>query len=302
MTMGVVEHIHVSAEAGGPMQSLEEASAVRGSGLAGDRYANGKGYWSDARVSRDLTLIESEVVEELSREHGVTLAPGGTRRNVTTKGVRLNDLVGRHFWIGDVLCAGTGLCEPCRHLEQLTGQRLLRPMIHRGGLRADVLTRGVIRTGDSMDPVDEAPGVGVVVVRDERVLLGRRLAAHGRGTWSTPGGKPVEGETVVACAIRELCEETSLEAGSLRIVAETLDGFPDSRLVYRTRFVEVDRLEGEPRVREPDKTESWSWHGWDDLPQPLFAPVASLVATGYRPTVTGHHQAPIRPARKSRCR
>ena len=271
---GLVEHVHLAPTAGAPMVDVVKAEAVAGVGLKGDRYADGAGYWRDGRVSRDVTLVEGEVVDELA-----VVAPGELRRNVTTRGVRLNDLVGGTFWIGDALCRGTQLCEPCRHLEELTGKPLLRPLVHRGGLRARILSSGVVRVGDAVDPAEELDGVGVLVVREGRVLLGRRLAPHGFGTWSCPGGKPEPGETLIACAERELYEETGLEARGGRVVAETLDGFRDSRTVYRTRFVSMRGVSGEPRRREPAKVEGWSWHPWDSLPEPLFAPVASMLAT-----------------------
>lgn len=282
--MGHVEHIHVAPEAGRPMQAREQVEATARAGLSGDRYRRGMGFWRDSRVRRDLTLIEAEVIEDLARNHGVNLKPGETRRNVTTRGIRLNDLVGRSFRLGNVLCRGSSLCEPCRHLEDLTGRTLLRPMVHRGGLRAEVLTSGVIHTNDEVEPVSELVGVGVVVRRGRKVLLGRRLATHGYGTWSTPGGKPVPGETVLACAVRELREETTLEGSRPRVIAETVDGFPESRIVYRTSFVEMGVTHGEPLAAEPEKTQRWGWFGWDDLPQPLFPTVTSLVAAGYAPT------------------
>jgi 8-oxo-dGTP pyrophosphatase MutT (NUDIX family) len=283
MRVAQVEHIHTAAKAGDPPCSVDEVAACAGVGLSGDRYAEGQGYWRDARVSRDLTLVEAEVVEKLTVEHGIALKPGEMRRNLTTRGVRLNDLVGRFFWVGQVLCRGTSLCEPCRHLEELTGKPLLRPLVHRSGLRADLLTSGWIRVGDSIEHVEEQPGVGVVVLRDGEVLLGQRLAAHGHGSWSLPGGKPRPGESPSACALRELYEETGLVASRTHLIGETLDGFPESRLLFRTSFVHVEDPVGRPTRREPRKTDTWSWHDWDDLPAPLFTPVASLVESGYRP-------------------
>jgi ADP-ribose pyrophosphatase YjhB (NUDIX family) len=275
--VGSVEHIHVASAAGMPALPLREIEAIAGVGLAGDRYANDAGFWQDARVSRDLTLIEAEVIDELTAS-GLALDPGETRRNITTRGVQLERLVQRTFWIGDVLARGTSLCEPCRHLEEVTGKRLLRPLVHRGGLRADLLTSGTIAVGDAIEPVEQLDGVGVLVVRDRKVLLGRRLAVHGLGTWSFPGGKPRAGESPVACALRELREETGLLATSGRVVAESLDGFPESRLVYRTRFAIVEGAIGEPRPREPEKTSEWIWFDWNELPTPLFRPVSSLLS------------------------
>jgi MOSC domain-containing protein YiiM/ADP-ribose pyrophosphatase YjhB (NUDIX family) len=151
---GIVEAIHVAATAGEPVCPVEFVRAIAGVGLEGDRYALGRGHYSpDLRVSRDLTLIEAEVIEDLARDHGIQLAPGETRRNLTTRGVRLNDLVGRRFWVGDVLCEGTRLCEPCHYLTELTGKPLLRALVHRGGLRADLIRGGRIRRGDHVQLV-----------------------------------------------------------------------------------------------------------------------------------------------------
>jgi ADP-ribose pyrophosphatase YjhB (NUDIX family) len=281
--LGRVQHVHVAARAGAPMVAMPEARAERGRGLRGDRYADGGGYWQDGCVSRDLTLVAAEVLDDLAAA-GEAVQPGELRRNVTTRGLDLNALAGSTFWVGDALCRGMQLCEPCRHLEELTGRRLLRPLVHRGGLRADILTGGTIRVGDAILAAPERPGVGVVVAREGAVLLGRRLSPHGHGTWSLPGGKPEPGESPVDCAIRELREETALEADAGHVVGETVDGFPRSRDVFRTLFVEVSDARGEPARREPDKVEGWQWFRWDALPEPLFAPLASLVRAGYVPS------------------
>src|SRR5215475_14194044 len=98
---GLVEHVHLAPTAGAPMVDVVKAEAVAGVGLKGDRYADGAGYRRDGRVSRDVTLVEGEVVDELA-----VVAPGELRRNVTTRGVRLNDLVGSTFWVGETLCRG----------------------------------------------------------------------------------------------------------------------------------------------------------------------------------------------------
>jgi 8-oxo-dGTP pyrophosphatase MutT (NUDIX family) len=282
---GMVERIHVASAAGAPMRPLRRATVIANEGVVGDRYAVRRGHWADDKVSRDVTLVEAEVIEDLQRVLGVRLAPGETRRNVTTRGIRLHDLVDRLFWLGNVLCRGTSLCEPCRHLEQLTGKPLIRALVHRGGLRADSIISGEVRPGDPIIAVDVQPGVGVVAIREGRLLVGRRLGAHGRGTWSTPGGKPLPHESTIECALRELWEETGLTSGGGREVARTLDGFASSRLVFDTRFVEVDQVAGRVRAREPEKTDRWEWRNWDDLPEPLFPPVASLVSSGYLPNL-----------------
>jgi 8-oxo-dGTP diphosphatase len=125
-------------------------------------------------------------------------------------------------------------------------------------------------------------GVGVVVVRDGDVLFGLRCGSHGAGTWSFPGGHLDDGESAEACALRELDEESGVEAANPRLIAETDDVFPEG-VRYRTLFVRVDWAGGEPIVREPDACAHWAWFPWDDPPEPLFLPVASLRATGLRP-------------------
>jgi MOSC domain-containing protein YiiM len=153
--IGVVEHIHIAAAAGAPVRAVEAVGAIAGVGLDADRYAYRRGHYQDDRVSRDLTLVEAEAIEALAREHGIELAAGQTRRNVTTRGISLNELVGRRFWVGQVLCQGTRLCEPCQYLVDLTGKPLLRALLHRGGLRADIVDGGVIHEGDAVRPADE---------------------------------------------------------------------------------------------------------------------------------------------------
>src|SRR5256885_10087017 len=139
---GNVEYIHIAATRGGSVQPVASVGAHPGLGLAGDRNAT----QHDAD-SCDVTLIEAEAVEGLAAS-GITLDPGESRRNLTTRGARLNDLVGKEFWIGDVLALGVELCEPCTHLVALTGKPLIKPLTHRAGLRADLLTGGRISVGD----------------------------------------------------------------------------------------------------------------------------------------------------------
>jgi hypothetical protein len=153
---GRVEAILVAPEAEAAMVALPEATARAGRGLDGDRYVDGRGTFSNAHGrGHDLTLIEAEVLDEL-RLPGGPLAPGDARRNVVTRGIDLNALVGRRFRIGDVQCLGQRLCEPCAHLERLAATAgkpgTLRALIHKGGLRADVLTDGEIRVGSPIAP------------------------------------------------------------------------------------------------------------------------------------------------------
>jgi 8-oxo-dGTP diphosphatase len=125
-------------------------------------------------------------------------------------------------------------------------------------------------------------GVGVIVVRGDAVLFGKRRGARGAGTWSFPGGHIDNGESPEECALRELEEETGLRGIHPQRVGQTDDVLEEGSR-YRTVFVRVDSNRGEPDVLEPDTCERWNWFAWDDPPTPLFQPVASLRATGYRP-------------------
>jgi hypothetical protein len=143
---GRVEALALAGAAEAPMVVVEQVTARAGRGLQGDRYCDGRGTFSNPYArGLDLTLIEAEVLDELG-----TLAPEESRRNVVTRGIDLNALVGQWFRVGEVECLGQRLCEPCAHLQRLTRPGTLRALVHRGGLRADVLTDGVIRIGDAV--------------------------------------------------------------------------------------------------------------------------------------------------------
>jgi MOSC domain-containing protein YiiM len=164
--MGQVEAIHVAHSAGAAMQSMHEVEAVVGLGLAGDRYFNGVGFYSNRPTdpgAREVTLIEAEVLDRLKADNGIALGVGEHRRNLTTRGVRLDDLLGQRFRVGEVLLEGVKDCPPCDHLEQLVGKPVLQPLVSRGGLRARVLVGGTIRLGDAIaqetmaTPAEAAP-------------------------------------------------------------------------------------------------------------------------------------------------
>ena len=127
-------------------------------------------------------------------------------------------------------------------------------------------------------------GVGVLVLRAGRVLLGQRRGSHGAGTWALPGGHLEFNETVAACAIRETLEETGLDLRGVVRAAWTEDRFEAEGRHYVTLFVCCTDAVGTATVREPDKCAQWAWFEWSDLPVPLFAPLRSLVDSGYRPT------------------
>jgi MOSC domain-containing protein YiiM len=148
---GRVEAIHITQKGGEPMQALAAVQALPGGGLEGDRYSQKQGTYSDhPGAGREVTLIEAEALEQLEAERGIHLDPGETRRNIVTRGVRLNDLVGKEFQVGQVRLRGVRLCEPCNYLEGMTQPGVLEGLVHRGGLRADILTEGMIQIGDEI--------------------------------------------------------------------------------------------------------------------------------------------------------
>ena len=133
------------------MVPVERVRAIAGVGLEGDRYATRAGHYSaDEKVDRQITLIAAEEIERLADLFDIALRPGATRRNVTTRGLDLNALVGRRFRIAGVECEGTRLCEPCLYLTSLVGEPILEPLVHRGGLGARILTDGEIAVGDGV--------------------------------------------------------------------------------------------------------------------------------------------------------
>jgi MOSC domain-containing protein YiiM len=150
---GVVRSIHVAAAAGAPMATVAEVRAVEGRGLEGDRYFDGTGTYSTTPgTGRHVTLIELEALEALRAETGIELDPGEARRNIVTCGVPLNHLVGLDFEVGPAVFRGMRLCEPCTYLSGLLEQDVLAGLIHRGGLRADLVRGGLIRSGDVVTP------------------------------------------------------------------------------------------------------------------------------------------------------
>src|SRR5215469_7884502 len=276
---GRVEAIYTAPSESLPVVRRDRTYARPGIRLDGDRYANGTGYWSgDNKVSRDLTLIEAEVIDRVCRQLGEPLEAGRFRRNLVSRGAKLNELVGKRFSIGKVVVEGTSLCEPCAYLERVVGRPILRKLVHQGGLRANILTMGEIRTDDPISFDVPQIGVGVVVKRRGRYLLGLRTGTErGQSTWSTPGGSVAPAETVLACAVRELQEETGPRAERARVVFQTRNRLEDGRQ-WQSVFVAVDVAgDGEPELRESRKCGGWGWFEPRSLPSPLFAPVASML-------------------------
>jgi MOSC domain-containing protein YiiM len=153
---GSVEALAIAEVATGPMRLVGRARALAGRGLAGDRYAAGAGTFTPAGAGSgyDLTLIQAEVLDQLVLPEQRRLGYAEARRNVITRGIDVNALVGRRFRIDEVECEGQRLCEPCSHLERLTTAGVLRGLIHRGGLRADVLSDGQIEVGSIIETID----------------------------------------------------------------------------------------------------------------------------------------------------
>lgn len=135
----------------------------------------------------------------------------------------------------------------------------------------------------SAEPKPVHVGVGILAIQDRLVLLGKRKGALGNGTWAAPGGKLEFGEGIEACARRELREETGLAASSMELGPYTNDVYPEAGLHYVTIFVVARGLKGAPRNLEPEKCEGWAWFAWENLPSPLFKPLQSLLAIGWRP-------------------
>jgi hypothetical protein len=146
VTAGTVEAIYVAPDAGAPPQALEHARALAGRGLDGDRHVDGSGTFPSGMPGSALTLIEAEVCESFAP----VLDAGEHRRNVVTRGIDLNALVGHEFTVGSVRCRGMRLCEPCTVIDSYASRPILRALVHRGGLRADILSDGDFRVGDQV--------------------------------------------------------------------------------------------------------------------------------------------------------
>ena len=142
---GVVEGIFFGAVDEGPLEGVSEVQVKTGAGIEGDRYGD-----------KDITLFEAEAIEGLKDDTGIELKPSEIRRNVMTRGVSLNDLLGHRIRVGEVEAVVTELCHPCSHLQGLTQPGVLRGLVNRGGLNADVIAGGTIRVGDEVEDLGAA--------------------------------------------------------------------------------------------------------------------------------------------------
>lgn len=159
-TDGELLHIHIAPAASYEMETLREARLIAGKGIEGDRYFLGTGTYSPKPDIREVTLIESEALDALARNdpplqaEPITLAPIDHRRNLTTRGVPLNHLVGKRFRVGEVVLEGGRLNFPCKYLEELLGMPLFLPLYNRSGLNCRIIAGGTIRVGDRIEPIE----------------------------------------------------------------------------------------------------------------------------------------------------
>lgn len=137
--------IYIGPTEGMKLPSVQQVNAVAGKGIEGDR-----NFMDGNDADRQITLIEQEALDALARDVKIELGPGESRRNVVTRGVALNHLVGKQFYVGAVTLKGHRLCEPCTHLEKLTKEGVRMGLLHRGGLRAEIVKGGTIRVGDAI--------------------------------------------------------------------------------------------------------------------------------------------------------
>jgi MOSC domain-containing protein YiiM len=145
MSAGTVEGIFVGPVEEGPLEHADEVQVRTGAGIDGDRHGH-----------KDITLFEAEAIEDLKSNSGIDLKPSEIRRNVMTRGVALNDLLGHRIRVGEVEAVVTELCHPCNHLQSLTQPGVLKGLVNRGGLNADVLQGGAIRVGDAVEDLGPA--------------------------------------------------------------------------------------------------------------------------------------------------
>lgn len=147
MQRGTLLGIFIATEKKGPILQIDQAELIAGRGIRGDRYAELGG---EKNQRKQISLIEVEALQGLNHEYGLTLRAEETRRNLLCQGVALNHLVGKAFTIGAAQLRGIELCEPCGYLERTTREGIRQALVHRGGLRAEILREGTIKPGDEI--------------------------------------------------------------------------------------------------------------------------------------------------------
>ena len=174
---GQLVQLHIAPLASAPMQKLSEGRLNAGVGIEGDRYATGRGtYSSKPHVDRQVTLIEIETLEALARDHAITFAPDEHRRNMTTRGVPLNHLVGQYFRVGSCVLYGGRLNVPCMYLENLVAKQVFKPLLNRSGLNCRIVVGGLVRVGDSIEWCDPSSLDGAIRQANELIPSERRIA------------------------------------------------------------------------------------------------------------------------------
>jgi MOSC domain-containing protein YiiM len=148
MTSGTVAELFVAPTKAADLAPVGEVVAVEGQGIEGDRYFGADG------AGRNVTLVEAEAIDAVAADRGEAVGPRHVRRNIVTRGIALNHLVGQRFRVGEVVLQGVRLCEPCHIVEELVGEGGRMAFLHRAGLRADVVRGGVIRVGDQLGAAD----------------------------------------------------------------------------------------------------------------------------------------------------
>jgi len=148
---GIVKSILLAKDAGGAIISVQSAELQAGKGIVGDRYYSSQGTFSEILQDLpefELTLIEQEQIDYFNQLTGFHYSGIDFRRNIVTTGIRLNDLVDKEFSIGKVKLRGIRLCEPCAHLASISGPKVLQHMVHRAGLRTQILSGGDVHISD----------------------------------------------------------------------------------------------------------------------------------------------------------
>jgi len=157
--IGAVVSIHITPTAGTGLEPVEVAELQSGKGIVGDRYFRQQGTFSaQLEGTRDweVTLIEFEEIQGYNQSHATSWSASDFRRNIVTRGIRLNDLVGQRFSVGSALLEGIRLCEPCAYLGSLLGREIVKGMVHRAGLRACIVNGGEVRPGDAIEAAGAA--------------------------------------------------------------------------------------------------------------------------------------------------
>jgi len=151
---GTVEAILLAPSEGAAISPVKEVVAHAGRGLEGDRYYEHKGKFKKLEPKRQATFIEIEAIEAVARDHDIEIEAADVRRNIVTRGVALNHLVGKTFKVGDATFRGIKLCEPCDYMQKLAGKPIREPLKHRGGLNAEILESGSVKVGDPFQRID----------------------------------------------------------------------------------------------------------------------------------------------------